>query len=565
MKYKSIGNKDNDSSYPGVTEKTKKIMFVEYIVYTVFSVFIIFFLTIKLGIKCYNFAKEFNFNINGIQEGYSFLGGHRDLSDFQYRNYRSFFSYLVIGTIVSVTIGKILKTFWKEKVLKIYYLIFGLGFAFFLHRFKLLYLIIVLLIPYLFTYFYKQVGRSIFILLTWLYVIAIKVTSELYSGYSDEFLGDNEFLKSELFSWRFTFGFIMLRVISFNCEYANVADNNTKSNYLTDLDKIKEHCKECAKGRFCLSALKFVSITEKDFPFTNLLLYVFYPPVYFTGPTIMYHSFIFQVNHVEENKHNDIFYKEKIIYFFRVIINFVVLEVFNHFIYVDAIRGNGYFLEKFKNENSYFFLFFLNFNSLVFTYLKYSLMWRFARFWGWCDGIYNEENMNRCIYNNYSFEGFWRQWHRSYNIWLIRYMYIPLGGKKWKFLNTFVIFSYVALWHDLEWHLLVWAWCIYFSIVPEIIIKTYFNNEKRKYLINYTWFRYLRALACSFDVCLMVIANLAGFASGGDSFKESPLYSLITSTTPFRFFFIMMIFTPPTFTMFFIRHIEKLHGIKKNF
>jgi D-alanyl-lipoteichoic acid acyltransferase DltB (MBOAT superfamily) len=357
----------------------------------------------------------------------------------------------------------------------------------------------------------------------------------------------------------------MLRVISFNCEYANVADNNTKSNYLTDLGKIKEHCKECAKGRFCLSALKFVSITEKDFPFTNLLIYVFYPPVYFTGPTIMYHSFIFQVNHVEENKHNDIFYKEKIIYFFRVIINFVVLEVFNHFIYVDAIRGNGYYLEKFKNENSYFFLFFLNFNSLVFTYLKYSLMWRFARFWGWCDGIYNEENMNRCIYNNYSFEGFWRQWHRSYNIWLIRYMYIPLGGKEWKFLNIFVIFSFVALWHDLEWHLLVWAWCIYFSIVPEIIVKTYFNNEKRKYLLNYMWFRYLRALASSFDVCLMVIANLAGFASGGDTLKESPLYPLLKGITPFRFFFIMIFFTPVTFTMFFIRHIEKLHGIQKNF
>jgi D-alanyl-lipoteichoic acid acyltransferase DltB (MBOAT superfamily) len=564
MKYKSIGSKDKDSKYPGITEKTKKIMLSEYIVHSVISIFAVFFFTIKLCIKCYNFAKEYNFNINGLQEGYSFLGGHRDLSDFQYRNYRNFFFYIVIGAIVSVAIGKILKTFWREKVLKTYYLIFCLGFGFYLHRFKLLYLIIVLLIAYLFKYFYKIVGRNIFILSTWLYVIAIKITTELYDGYSVEFIS-NEFLKNEVFTWRFSFGFVMLRVISFNYEYANVVDNNTKSNYLTDMNKIKEHCKECAKGRFCLTALKFVSLTEKDFPFTNLLIYALYPPVYFTGPTIMYHCFIFQVNHVEENKHNDIFYKEKIIYFFRVIINFVILEVFNHFIYVDAIRGNRDVLEKFKNDNSYFFLFFLSFNSLVFTFLKYSLMWKFARLWGWCDGIYNEENMNRCIYNNYSFEGFWRQWHRSYNIWLIRYMYIPLGGKKWKFLNTFVIFSFVALWHDLEWHLLVWAWCIYFSIVPEIIIKTYFNNEKRKYLLNYMWFRYLRALACSFDVCLMVIANLAGFASGGDSFETSPLYPLFKGTTPFRFFFVMMFFAPATFTMFFIRHLEKIHGIKKNF
>lgn len=186
------------------------------------------------------------------------------------------FFYIVIGAIVSVAIGKILKTFWREKVLKTYYLIFCLGFGFYLHRFKLLYLIIVLLIAYLFKYFYKIVGRNIFILSTWLYVIAIKITTELYDGYSVEFIS-NEFLKNEVFTWRFSFGFVMLRVISFNYEYANVVDNNTKSNYLTDMNKIKEHCKECAKGRFCLTALKFVSLTEKDFPFTNLLIYALYP------------------------------------------------------------------------------------------------------------------------------------------------------------------------------------------------------------------------------------------------------------------------------------------------
>ena len=562
MKYKSVENKENNSLYPGVTEKTKKIMVIEYIVYTIISVFVIFFSTIKLGIKCYDFAKELNWEIGGLKED-SKLGGHQDTNDYQFRSYMEFFSYILICAIISVIISKLIKTYLNEKVLKIYYLIFALGFGIFLHRFKFLYLFVVLLISYLFKYFYKIVGRNIFILLTWIYVIAIKVTSEIYGGYNDEFLS-NENLKDELFSWRFTFGFIMLRIISFNYEYANVTDNNTKSNYLT-VEKIKEHCKDCAKGRFCLSALKFVYISDKDFSFINLLIYVLYPPVYFTGPTIMYHSFIFQINHAKENKHNDFLYKEKIIYFFRVIINYVVILVFIHFIYVNAIRGDLAVLNKFKENNSFFFLFFLNFNSLVFTYLKYSLMWRYARFWAWCDGIYNEENMNRCIYDNYSFEGFWRQWHRSYNIWLIRYMYIPLGGKKWKFLNTFVIFSFVALWHDLEGHLLIWAWCIYFSIVPEIIIKTYFNNEKRKYLLNYTWFRYLRAFACSVDIVLMVIANLAGFANGGDDLKTSPLYPLITSITPFRIFFIIMFFTPLTFTMFFIRHIEKLHGIKKNF
>lgn len=34
---------------------------------------------------------------------------------------------------------------------------------------------------------------------------------------------------------------------------------------------------------------------------------------------------------------------------------------------------------------------------------------------------------------------------------LCRYLYIPLGGAKWRVLNIWVIFTFVALWHDLEW------------------------------------------------------------------------------------------------------------------
>ena len=64
--------------------------------------------------------------------------------------------------------------------------------------------------------------------------------------------------------------------------------------------------------------------------------------------------------------------------------------------------------------------------------------------------------------------GFWRSWHQSYNLWLIRsallpttnfrcrrpsslerYLYIPLGGSNNTVLSMVVIFTFVALWHDL--------------------------------------------------------------------------------------------------------------------
>ena len=42
------------------------------------------------------------------------------------------------------------------------------------------------------------------------------------------------------------------------------------------------------------------------------------------------------------------------------------------------------------------------------------------------DGVDCPENMDRCVSNHYSLSGFWRSWHKSYNRWLMRYLYIPL-------------------------------------------------------------------------------------------------------------------------------------------
>ena len=47
--------------------------------------------------------------------------------------------------------------------------------------------------------------------------------------------------------------------------------------------------------------------------------------------------------------------------------------------------------------------------------------WRFFRLWALLDGIDPPENMIRCMANNYSTLGFWRSWHRSYNLWTVRY------------------------------------------------------------------------------------------------------------------------------------------------
>ena len=116
------------------------------------------------------------------------------------------------------------------------------------------------------------------------------------------------------------------------------------------------------------------------------------------------------------------------------------------------------------------------------------LPWRFFRLWALAGGIDPPENMVRCMANNYSTLGFWRSWHRSYNLWITRYfyfffpsafidkstsryIYIPLGGSQRVILNSLVVFSFVALWHDLSFKLLAWGWLVCLFILPELTAR----------------------------------------------------------------------------------------------
>jgi len=73
--------------------------------------------------------------------------------------------------------------------------------------------------------------------------------------------------------------------------------------------------------------------------------------------------------------------------------------------------------------------------------------------------------------NNYSTFGFWRSWHRSFNLWIVRYIYVPLGGTKNVIYTSVFIFTFVALWHDLSFRLLAWGWLVSFFFIPELAAR----------------------------------------------------------------------------------------------
>jgi len=309
-------------------------------------------------------------------------------------------------------------------------------------------------------------------------------------------------------------------MLSFNLELNKNLNENKPQSYeeipqnSKKEDKKKDYSDESKTESEYLKLLTNSTLDVSEFNLLNYFVYIFYVPVYFSGPTILFNSFTNQINKIfinesslskinssinnkneddynikdpkNNNKINSILFKvtnpidfkNKLIYFLRYIFVIICFEIFNRYIYVNLYLTNpkNFYLmqnEKFNYYSYSLFCFFL----LIFIWFKFTVIWRTARIWAMFDDILTEENMNRCMYNNYCFEGFWRAWHRSFNVWLIRYIFIPLGGSSFKYLNVWIVFTFVALWHDLQLKLLLWGWFICFFMIPEIYIKRVFSNE----------------------------------------------------------------------------------------
>lgn len=119
--------------------------------------------------------------------------------------------------------------------------------------------------------------------------------------------------------------------------------------------------------------------------------------------------------------------------------------------------------------------------------------------------------------NNYSTLAFWRAWHRSYNLWIIRYIYIPVGGGGKKRLRSMLlVFTFVALWHDLSFKLLTWGWLVCLFVLPEVGAKWLVSSSRYG---ERWWYRHICAFGAVFNILLMMIANLVGFVIGIDGIR----------------------------------------------
>lgn len=345
--------------------------------------------------------------------------------------------------------------------------------------------------------------------------------------------------------WEVLFKVTVLRLISFNMDNHWSVDYPAASpievsrmqetSYSNRITRLTEFHKKKQLDPASLSDRDRVKIPAEPAAFTlrNYIAYVLYSPLYLAGPILTFNDYVSQ----QRYKAASVSRARTVMYGIRFGLTLLCMELILHYIYAVAISKADPDWSVFTPGQ----LSMLAFFNLHIIWLKLLIPWRFFRLWALVDGIDPPENMVRCMSNNYSAFAFWRGWHRSYNRWIVRYIYVPLGGggggrrppgaprlaspPKSSFMNKFLqirnflmVFTFVALWHDINLRLLMWGWLVTLFVLPEALGGMLFPAHRWR--SRPTMYRVLCGIGSVGNVLMMMVANLVGFALGLDGLKD---------------------------------------------
>ena len=527
---------------------------IEYYISTGLSVFLWSYFTTSAGFRSYNFVINHKLELD-----LSYLSKYRDYQDLQWKFFRThLFIFSLIGLIFVIT-SKIIRKYNNE-YLRYFYSISGICFGIYLLNVRIIYILIPMMI-----FFYSSklvnIGDKNFSILIWCELLICKygiTKAEKFFVLKNIFKGKNGI---DDLSCEFITTYALLRMLSFNIEYKKIFYDQTVPESIFSLNQARSHCMECFNGNFCSKCLENAVIADKDkiensFDIINLTNYVFYLPLLFNGPLINYNNFMFQLGIWKDSQHNNLKKMNKVLYFLKLLLLLIIMEVYNHFLFPIFLFRNGYNTCEPNKGISLFYYCFICLNILAFLWLKFAIIWKFGRLFAWCDGIYVEENMNRIIYNIYSLEEFFRGMNRSFNRWIVRYLYIPLGGKNKKYVNIWVIFAFVYFIFNFEngdYLIYSISCCVLLDI--EIFVKYTFVNKFGEDFNENIYLRYLKYFVASIYLLILFIVSLIGFHFSLQGMKVI-MDNIVANGGHFYLLIFALFFLPNIITMFFVRDME---------
>lgn len=387
-----------------------------------------------------------------------------DLYDAQWRSFRSGLTTLIPFAAAQSVLMRFARANFGRNGILVSQFVLGLAYACVLHGYRVVFTLLIALGNFGVARMFK--GRMATITV-WTYnllvLVVVSLTGESWTLPFVSFRG--------LSGWAHMFNMMMLKQISFGVDFS-----------------------------------KAKSIG--DFSLRSYLGYLFYSPLFLAGPIMTYESWSQQVEGTAIPS------RQKSLYGVRWVMNFLFLEIFLHFIYVNGISAQH--SSALTNIRTLFLGIATSASVLMFMWLKFLLIWRFFRLWSFANEIDPPENMNRCLWNNYSMVQFWKDWHSSFNIWLLRYVFIPLGGsRRNRFFNILIVFTFVALWHDFNWRVFHWAFIVFAVMTPELVCTAIYRTKLNTFRHRFPMAaKFLKAAFCTFNINFLILANMVGYVFG---------------------------------------------------
>ncbi|XP_067370694.1 protein-cysteine N-palmitoyltransferase HHAT isoform X3 [Channa argus] len=195
----------------------------------------------------------------------------------------------------------------------------------------------------------------------------------------------------------------------------------------------------------------------------------------------------------------------------RIILWWSIAEYMIHVMYMHSIQSNETYLEILPP----WALGGLALALVQFFHVKYLVLFGVPSMLATLDKLVPPK-LPRCVSIMYSFIGMWRHFDEGLYRWLIRYIYVPLGGSRrgllCKIISTGLAFGFVCLWHGGHDYLQYWALMNWAGVLVENGLKSLLTSSFINSIVEQKFSGAMKrrsiALLSSFSTAMLILSNL---------------------------------------------------------
>ncbi|KEG09522.1 glycerol uptake protein, partial [Trypanosoma grayi] len=309
----------------------------------------------------------------------------------------------------------------ESTVLQRYHVVVGLGFVAFLHGPSFFVPLLFALANYVFAVYAVRcrMPYRLFMTVMWVSQIAMIFVNSWYGDHiASKYVLTSEEWWPQRLRWVVVFNMYTLRMIAFNMDLYE-AINDGAAQQERAVRKHDTTCVECAQMReaggggrsHSTRCYKFRTEHPRrpcEYNLLSYLAYMLYVPLYIAGPMSSFNAFVSHCHHPTVSMS----LRQKAFYALRVVVMYSMVTLMLHFVFVNAVR-NAIHVLTFSNFFASISMLYL---QLAFLWLKFNCVWKLFRLLSLLDGVDVPEDMRRCFTNTVSIQGFWRDWHASFNL-----------------------------------------------------------------------------------------------------------------------------------------------------